>query len=67
MPQATFAPNQSQCYVRLPFTDLAGGQWRLQDRLGSAVYVREGDDLQSRGLFPDTAPWQAAAFSWTKE
>jgi hypothetical protein len=61
-----YAPNQSQCYVRFPFTDLAGGQWTLQDRLGSAAYVRDGNELQSCGLFLDAAPWQAMAFSWTK-
>ncbi|MFZ1933823.1 MAG: alpha-amylase family glycosyl hydrolase [Thermoguttaceae bacterium] len=61
-----YAPNQSQCRLRLPFTDLAGKRWRLHDRLTSAVYDREGADLQSHGLFLDTAPWQAAVFSWTQ-
>ena len=61
-----YAPNQSQCYVRLPFADLAGSQWRLQDQMGSAVYDRDGNDLQSRGLFLDMSPWQAAVFSWKK-
>jgi glycosidase len=61
-----YAPNQSQCRLRLPFADLAGKQWRLHDRLTSAVYDREGTDLQSHGLFLDTAPWQAAVFSWTQ-
>lgn len=58
-----FAPNQSQCYVRLPFPDLAKHRWRLQDQLGSAVYDREGNDLQSRGLYLDMNPWQACIFS----
>jgi hypothetical protein len=61
-----YAANQSQCYVWLPPTGLAGGQWRLQDQLSSAVYERDGDDLESRGLFLDMAPWQAAVFSCTK-
>ena len=61
-----YAPNQSQCRIRLPFTDLAGSQWRLQDQLGSDVYDRDGDDLQSQGLFLDTPPWQADVFSWAK-
>ena len=61
-----YAPHQSQCYVRLPFPDLAGKPWRLQDQLGSAVYDRDGSDLQSQGLFLDMAPWQAAVYSWTK-
>ena len=26
-----YAPNQSQCYLRLPYPDLAGRQWRLRD------------------------------------
>ncbi len=25
-----FAPNQSQCYVRLSFDDLGNGRWRLE-------------------------------------
>ena len=55
-----YAPNQSQCYVRLPFPDLAGHSWRLQDQMGSASYDRDGNDLQSRGLFLDMSPWQFA-------
>jgi len=62
-----YAPNQSQCYVRLPLADLAGSQWRLRNELGSDVYFRDGSDLQSRGLFLDMWPWQAAVFSCTKE
>ena len=31
-----YAPNQSQCYVRLPFADLGNSQWRLQDLIGDA-------------------------------
>jgi glycosidase len=58
-----YAPNQSQCYVRLPFSDLGNRCWRLQDEMGSAVYDRDGNDLQSRGLFLDMVPWQASVFS----
>jgi hypothetical protein len=57
-----YAPNQSQCHVRLPFADLGGKQWRLEDQLASAGYDWSGDDLQGRGLFVDMAPWQAAVF-----
>ena len=52
-----YAPNQSQCYVRLPFADLGNGQWRLEDLLGDATYDRDGNDLQARGLYLDTARW----------
>ena len=43
-----------------------GSPWRLQDRMSFAAYDRDGNDLQSRGLFLDMSPWQAAAYSWTK-
>jgi hypothetical protein len=61
-----YAPNQSQCYVRLPFTDLAGGRWRLRDQIGDAVYDRDGSDLSARGLYLDVPPWQASVFALTK-
>ena len=57
-----YAPNQSQCHVRLPFEDLAGSRWQLQDQLSPARYEWNGDDLLGRGLFLDLAPWQASAF-----
>jgi glycosidase len=58
-----YAPNQSQCYVRLPFTDLGNGQWRLQDLIGDATYDRSGNDLQGRGLYLDMLPWEASVFA----
>jgi hypothetical protein len=57
-----YAPHQSQCYVRLPFADLEGREWRLQDQLGAETYDRGGADLEARGLFLDMRPWQACAF-----
>jgi len=61
-----YAPNQSQCYVRLPFADLGNSQWRLQDLLGGARYDRDDDDLQARGLYLDERPWSARVFALTK-
>ena len=61
-----YAPNQSQCYVRLPFADLGNGLWRLTDLLGGAGYDREGNDLQARGLYLDVPSWNAAAYSLQK-
>ncbi len=57
-----YAPNQSQCYVRLPFADLGGGEWRLQNQMDDVGYDRDGNDLQSRGLYLDMSPWQASVF-----
>jgi hypothetical protein len=61
-----YAPNQSQCYVRLPFSDLRDRQWRFQDLLGDAHYERDGNDIEGRGLYLDVPPWQAHAFSLTQ-
>jgi hypothetical protein len=62
-----YAPNQSQCRVRLPWMDLAGARWRFKDQMSGDIYDRDGDDLKSQGLFLDMSPWQAAVFLWTKE
>ena len=58
MVAVNYAPNQSQCYVRLPFAELGNSRWRLQDVLGDATYDRQGNDLQARGLYVDLAPWR---------
>jgi hypothetical protein len=61
-----YAPNQSQCHARIPFSDLAGKKWRLQDQLTDAGYEWNGDDLVGRGLYLDMAPWQACVFQLTQ-
>ena len=58
-----YAPNQSQCYVRLPFSELGNGRWLLHDVIGDATYDREGSDLRARGLYLDEPPWQCRALS----
>jgi glycosidase len=52
-----YAPNQSQCYVLLPFPDLSGRAVQLKDLIGSLRYDRDGSDLVSRGLYLDLPPW----------
>jgi hypothetical protein len=52
-----YAPNRSQCHVRLNFPNLGNQQWRLEDLLGDAKYDRDGNDLESHGLFLDMTPW----------
>ena len=61
-----YAPNQSQCYVRLPFADLGDRQWRFDDLIGDATYERPGNDLQTRGLYLDEPPLRAHVFSLTR-
>jgi hypothetical protein len=52
-----YAPHQSQCYLSIPWGDLAGRSWRLQDRLGEADYERDGDSLATQGFYLDMPPW----------
>jgi hypothetical protein len=52
-----YAPNQSQCYLRLPFDEIRGHAVRAQDLMEPAVYERSGDELTSRGLYLDMPPW----------
>ena len=61
-----YAPNQSQCYVELPFADLAGSTWQLEDQMAELVYQRDGSELQSRGLYLDVRAWNISAFSITE-
>jgi hypothetical protein len=60
-----YAPNQSQCYVRLPFAGPGIGRWRLKDLIGAATHERAGDELATRGLYLDEPPWRAQVFSLT--
>ena len=52
-----YAVYQSQCYIPLPFPDLAGRTVRLQDLMSEACYDRHGDELLSRGLYLDVPGW----------
>jgi hypothetical protein len=58
-----YAAHQSQCYVRLPWPDLAGRSVLLDDRLATARYDREGSALVSTGLYLDLPPWGRHAFA----
>ncbi len=59
-----YSSHQSQCFVHLPLGDLHGQRWQLSDLMSEAHYEREGDDLQSRGLYLDLAPWQYHVFEF---
>jgi len=60
-----YSPNQGQCYVRLPFADVAERSVRFKDLMGSAVYDREASDVASRGLYLDVEPWTFHVFDVT--
>jgi hypothetical protein len=57
-----YADHPSQCYVRLPFGDLAASRWQLNDLFGDARYERDGRELQAAGFYLDVPAWQYHAF-----
>jgi hypothetical protein len=60
-----YAVYQSQCYVPLPFPDLAGRTVRLKDLMSAASYERHGDELLSRGLYLDVPGWGYHVFEFS--
>src|SRR5262249_11131431 len=60
-----YAENQSQCYVGMPFHEVAGKHIRLLDLMGDALFSECGDELLSRGLYLDLPPWGYHVFELT--
>jgi hypothetical protein len=60
-----YAPNQGQCYVRLPFADISGRTVRFNDLMSGAHFDRSGGDVVSSGLYLDVPPWGYHAFDVT--
>ena len=52
-----YASHRSQCYVRLPFPELAPRTIRFKDLMSAACYDRNGRELSTHGLYLDLAPW----------
>jgi hypothetical protein len=46
-----------QARVRLPWTDASRGKCHIIDRLSSATYERDGDEMLSSGLYVELGPW----------
>jgi hypothetical protein len=59
-----YAPNQSQCYVQMPFEELKGKAIRLVDLMSGMICTR-GDEILWRGLYFDFTPWGYHVFEVT--
>jgi hypothetical protein len=57
-----YSPVTSQCYVHSSFDGMDEHAVRLQDLMSSTAYLRDGDDLLSRGLYLDVPPWDYHVF-----
>jgi hypothetical protein len=47
----------AQARVRLPWSDLQGHAWTLEDRLSTRSLERDGGELASEGLYVALEPW----------
>src|SRR6266568_3276507 len=50
--------DQSQGRVQLPWNDLSGRTWHLTDVLSSETFERDGNEMQSAGLYVDLPAWR---------
>jgi hypothetical protein len=57
-----YADHQSQCSLTMSWPDLGGRGWRLNDRMGSNLYERDGEELATRGLYLDMPAWAYHVF-----
>jgi hypothetical protein len=50
----------------MPWDDLAGGRWQLDDPFSSDSYVRDGDEMRSSGIYVSLPPWGYHLFAFTQ-
>ena len=54
-----FADTPAQAHVHVPWDDLGGRSWRLEDPLSGDGCDRNGDEMQNVGLYVELSPWRA--------
>jgi hypothetical protein len=57
-----FGPSHAQARVQVPWDELRGRAWRLDDRLSGDAYDRDGNEMRDGGLYIDLGPWQCHVF-----
>lgn len=53
-----YSERRSQGMVELPWQDMDGRVWRLSDVLNGEVFLRDGNQLDSTGLYADLDAWR---------
>jgi hypothetical protein len=53
-----FSVNQSQSRIHLPWNNLSGKMWQLQDLMSGDVFQRDGDEMHQSGLYVDLPAWR---------
>jgi hypothetical protein len=62
-----YSPEFSQCFVKLPFHDLAANSWSLHDLMSGNIYGRDGDELNEKGLYLDEPGWKVFVLLLTQD
>jgi hypothetical protein len=57
-----FGDGAAQARVQVPWDELRGRTWRLDDALTGSVYDRSGDEMREPGLYFDLGPWTCHVF-----
>jgi glycosidase len=57
-----FGQEAAQALVHVPWDELRGRQWRLNDVLSGDTYERGGSDMRDAGLYVDLKPWKCHLF-----
>jgi hypothetical protein len=57
-----FGQEAAQARVHVPWDELRGRNWRLNDMLSGESYDRSGSDMRDGGLYVDRAPWKCHLF-----
>jgi hypothetical protein len=60
-----YADQPATATIRLPWDDLAGRDWQLDDLLAGQNYERDGDDMSRNGLYVALGPWHSHLFVLT--
>jgi glycosidase len=62
-----YSPEYSQCFVKIPFHDLAANSWSLHDLMSGNIYGRDGDELNEKGLYLDEPGWKVYIFLFARD
>jgi hypothetical protein len=57
-----FSAASAQALVRVPWDEMRGKMWRLDDRLSRETFERSGNDIRDAGLYVELGPWECHLF-----
>jgi hypothetical protein len=57
-----FTDGIAQARIHLPWDELRGKTWRLDDVLSGESYGRSGEEMRDAGLYIDLGPWKCHLF-----